>query len=182
MIGSLSEVRQPRQHIGTPRLRASVTVVVGGSAVVCALAVVFGSTLFRTSRYWYRGERAMQGEMMGAGQWAGWTFLWGLVALAALLIGAWLVTEGRPRRGLIFALAAAATFVFAAIKANSHWQPLLDERAQPRDYTLSIASGLPIVTVAASAGAALATLLAILWVGEAMARRRNGKATTGSVW
>lgn len=175
MIGSLSEVRQARQPVATPSIRASFAVVIGGLAVACALAVVFGSTLFQTSRYWDNGDGSGMGMSEGAARWAGWTFLCGLVALGALPAGAWRVADRHRRSGIVFALVASGAFFFVAYQATSHWQRLLNERAQPRDYTLSIATGLPVVTVAASIGAMLTLLLIGFWIGEGVkARKRPG--------
>lgn len=177
MIRAISDgrlVQQPRQPIAAHSVRATFTVVLGGLVLACAAAVVFGSMMFRTSRYWYQGERAMQGEILGAGEWAGWTFLWGLIALGGLLVGAWRIADGRRVIGVIFGLATAGAFLSAAIKANSHWQALLDEGAQPRDYTLSIAVGLPVVTVAASLGVVTTLVLIGFWTWEGLQARRRG--------
>lgn len=176
MISSLSEVRQTQQPIAAHSVKASFAVVTGGLAVLCATAVIFGSTMFRTSRYWYQGERAMQGESLGAGQWAGWTFLWGLIALGSLLFAAWRIANGHRLLGTILGLATAGAFLTAAIKANNHWQLLLAERALPRDYTLGIAPGLPIVTVAASAGMLVMLVLIGFWIGEGL----RGRSSRGS--
>lgn len=173
MISSISDVRQPRQPIAAQSVRATFAVVTGGLAVACALAVVFGSTMFQTSRFWDNGDGSGHGMSEGAARWAGWTFLWGLIALGTLLIGAWRIADGRRAIGVIFGVATAGAFLSAAIKANRHWQPLLDERALPRDYTLSIAAGLPVVTVAASVGAVLTLVLIGFWIGEGVRDRKR---------
>lgn len=169
MIGSLSDVRQARQPIAAHSVRATFAVVTGG------LAVVFGSTMFKTSRFWNNGDGSGQGLWEGAAHWAGWTFLAGVITFVALLIGAWRIAERHRRSGIVSGLLAAGAFAFAAYQANSDWQRLLNERALPRDYTLGIAPGLPIVTVAAAMGTLVTLVLVGFWVGEGVRdRTRQG--------
>lgn len=163
MSGSHTPTQQHRQQVVTPGPRASLTTVIGGLATTCAVAVVFGSTLFKTSRYWYQGENAGGGMKEGAAHWAGWTFLSGLAALAVLALGALLMGYGRKRWGTACAQVAAAPLLFAAQRANSNWRRLLEEQDRPRDYILTISPGLPVVTVSAVAGAFFALLLAVAW-------------------
>lgn len=136
-----------------------------GLALVCAGLVLLGSFAFGTSRAWGPDPvlgNAGSGMREGAGRWAGWTFLSGLAALGALLVATNFALGGhRALSGLTTAL-AVPPFVVAALVGGHHWVRLLDERQRDRDYVLTIAHGLPVVTLAASAGAFLATAAAVL--------------------
>jgi hypothetical protein len=139
-------------------------VVIGGLAMACSVAVVLGSTFFfPTTQFWDHGDGTASGMKEGAASWAGWTFLSGLAALAVLALGALLMNYGRKGWGAACALVAAAPLLFAAERAYGNWQRLLEEQDRPRDYVLTIAPGLPIVTISAVAGAFFALLLAITW-------------------
>ena len=96
----------------------------------------------------------------GAGNWAGWTFLCGATALVLLAVAAWVAADRRIGWGAALAALAVVPFAAAAVVAGRYWRRRLDERERERDYALPIASGLPLVTVAGTAGVALALLLA----------------------
>jgi hypothetical protein len=141
--------------------------------MACAGFVILGSLAFRTTRVW----RPMNGTgwsswQEGAYRWAGWTLLCGVVALTVLVIAALL-----PRRwGALVALTAAGPFAVAAHLARQHWLRLLAERHQPRDYSLHIASGLPVVTVAGAVGAGLVLVVAAAWLWQAARDERSDTA------
>lgn len=149
---------------------------------LCAVAVLLGSLAFRTTREWGpdpAGANAGSGTAEGALRWALGTFACGVAAagLLALAFGALVLAAGNGGTGwrlpgaMLVAL-ASVPFVLAACLAGRHWLRLLDERDRERDDVLTIAAGLPVVTLAGASGALLALLLA----GAGLVRRRSSAA------
>ncbi len=96
----------------------------------------------------------------GALRWAIWTFPCGLAALCSLGLAALAASDGRQVAGARLATLSAAALAAAAIVAGRHWRRLLEEREREREYAVSIALGLPVVTLAGMTGALVALLLA----------------------
>lgn len=140
-------------------------VVLLGLAFVCAGLVLLASFGFGTSRAWGPDPalgNAGSGMREGAGRWAGWTFVSGLAALGALLVATNFALGGHRALSGLTTAPAVPPFVAAALVGGHHWLRLLDESQRNRDYVLTIAPGLPVVTLAAFAGAFLATTAAVL--------------------
>lgn len=136
-------------------------VFLGLIAVGCAASVLLGSFAHGTTRT-YDGGAPNSGTIAqeGAGRWAISTFACGLAALSALGLAAGLGVTNHRAPGAISAVLAAPPFAIAAVLAGRNWRQLLAERDMERNYSLDIAAGLPMVTVAGALGAALALLLA----------------------
>ncbi len=127
------------------------------TAIGCAALVVLGSLGFETTRTWDNRAGTGQTWREGAARWAGWSFLCGVGALGALGGGPVAPRQWRAP----FAATAAGAFSWAVYRAGMHWRRLLDERAEPRDYDLDIAIGLPMVTTFGAIGALLALVLVV---------------------
>ncbi len=131
-------------------------------AAAFAVAVVLGSFAPGTTRaYGGGGPDAGSTWEEGAGRWAIWTFPCGLAALGALCLVGWATIVGHRGLGAILVGPVAPFFALAALLAGRNWLRLLAERGRERDYTLTIAAGLPIVTLTAATGALVALLLAV---------------------
>ena len=149
----------------TDRARSGHAIrVLGNLSLICAALVLLGSLAFGTTRVC--GPDPALGSTgsswrEGVACWAGWTFLCGLLSLGSLLLATSSVLAGHRRIGAAMAALPVPLLAFAAFLAGRNWQRLLAERDRERDYVLHIAAGLPIVTLAASAGTLLAAILAI---------------------
>lgn len=134
---------------------------------LCAGLVLIGSADYQTTRVW--GSSVSGPSMIeGWGRWAGETILCALAALGALILALWAGDAERHKFQVAAVGAAACLLALASAIGGRYWRRLLDEREQERDYALTIASGLPLVTVASAIGAALALVLAV----ALLARRR----------
>jgi len=102
-----------------------------------AALVVLGSVDHGTTRTW-QPDALGSGSVMteGAGRWAAWTFLLGLLALAAARWWA----GGPHLRTWLGAVVVPACWT-AAYLASRHWLRLLEEQERPREYALQIALG-----------------------------------------
>lgn len=137
---------------------------------ISALLVMLGSCDFRTSRTFTRESGTFEGAgaamSEGAAHWAGWTFLLGGVAVVALLLWIWMWGSWP-----LIAAVALALFAAAAI-AGDHWHDLRTEEAyydlvRNQDYFLTIALGLPLVTISGVVGGLSALLcIAVSFVAD----------------
>jgi hypothetical protein len=128
--------------------------------VACAGLVLLGSLEHGTTRVFPpSGGGVWTSEREGWERWAGWTFLFGLAVLALLVAGAFLEHYWGPT----LAALAAGPFAAATSLGRKNWLQLIEERDHPRDYELFIPVGLPVVTVAATAGTVLTLVLAVAW-------------------
>jgi hypothetical protein len=121
---------------------------------VSALVVVFRSFSFRTARLFNAGMPDQTLQEDGAHRWAAWTVLLGLLALTLTLV---LASEKRRGwTGVGIAAGIAGSLVLAAKIAGSYWFHVRNELHEERSYDLTIAPGLPDVTIAAVLGSILA--------------------------
>ena len=141
-------------------------------ALVCAIAVILGSLDFRTTRTWELGVGIGQAHQEGAARWAAWTLLAGTGAFGLLAVSvralARAVNAGSNdarRRGRICAVLAAPFLGIAATVSTMNWMRVLEEQQRATEYTLVIAGGLPIVTLASAVGAGLALMVFGLTLG-----------------
>lgn len=152
-------------------------------ALVCALAVFFGSFGYRTTRvYGGTDVNATTIAQEGAGRWAIWTALAGAAAFGALGCCGWAVLARHEGLGAILAAMAAPAFAIAVLVAGSNWVRILNEEQRQSSYTVAIAPGLPIVALAAGGGVVLALLLAALLVVGRRAEQASGNRPEDGPW
>lgn len=142
--------------------RYSLTTMLGWMAFACAIVLVFSQIGGRSS--WV--DRKTGAGIRDAAGWDWVAMLAGLVVVGALLV-AWWAGAG-DRRGTWAWVVAAAAFVVAAQAAGRYWADTADGFVQPQaatvdgtKWTTHVAESPPRVTVAAIAGAAVATVMAI---------------------
>lgn len=129
---------------------------------VCAGLTVVGSFLHGTTRTWEKGVSGSETVWAeGAGRWAGWTFLLGILGIGLLLLARRLGQRGHARLALLVGSLTALPFGLALRLTVPRWESVLDERARERDYILEIAPGLAIVSTASAVGVIVVALLLI---------------------